>query len=951
MARRLGLFLGSIFVALLAAGPVLAQGGPSGHLDRGLEQLEQGGLVLPGNRPLPARQAPRDLRRGAAASPAARDYVEPAEFGVLLEFDGTRAELEAAGIRVGTQAGSVFTARVRRDEIRKLRGVAGVRKVQLARYLRPDLNVSAVEVRANLEHAASGSPPVYAGRAGAGIIVGDVDSGIDFTSPDFRGSDGKTRILYIWDQNVAGTAPSGFTYGTEWTKSQIDNTPAAVTHQDTDGHGTNVAGVLVGNGSATGCSQAAYRYVGMAPEAEFIEVATDFSDAGIIDGVNYIFQKAAALGKNAVVNLSLGSQAGPHDGSDAFTSSIGALTGAGQIVVASAGNDQEDNIHARLTTTSTTVGTDKFTFTIPTYSYNSGTLNDYVLIAGWYDPAASVVIQLKGPGAADTLTCGYTSYRSRSSGTTGSTMYIANMNSAQGFGGTSTARQFEIEIYDASSSQRPRAGTWTVNVIPNGSASLGARVDAWIYAAQLGAAGVLPAMVTNKDLTTVVGDPGNGTNIIAVGAYSTKAVWYSCGSSATYTFSPAPALNAIASFSSAGPRRDGVLKPEITAPGFGVATTHSSFAGALAGTGWDVDDGVHEIQAGTSFSAPHVAGAAALYLQAHPGATPAQVRTALESTARTDAYTGTVPNATWGYGKLDVYGLFDHALPVVTVGYPNGGEVLVGGTSANLTWTATDNVGVTSVDVLLSRDGAGGTYQTIASGVANTGSYAWAVTLPASENCWLRVVARDGAGNTGSDVSDELFAIVEPAVPTLMTEFVAEPVASGIELRWAFSDPAAFSSVRLERAPAVAGPWMVLDAEVRVEDGVNVALDASAQSGTTYWYRISAVSEGAGLTFGPIEATAGERITAFALSRPAPNPTPGRMRVEFAVPHEAAVELGLYDMQGRRVATLAEGTLSAGRHQAVWNGVAAGRPAPAGIYFLRLRAPGTVLSRRLVVTR
>jgi len=895
--------------------------------------------------------AARDQLNGSSGHALMREFVEPDEFGVILEFDGTRAELEAQGVRVNSQIGNVFTARVSRDQVGALRNLTGVRKAQLARYLRPNLNVSAADVRVDLEHAGSGSPPVYAGRTGSGVIIGDVDSGIDFTSSEFMGSDGKTRILYIWDQSATGTPPSGFSYGTEWTKTQIDNTPATVTQKDTNGHGTNVAGVLIGNGSATGCSQPAYRYVGMAPDAQFIEVATNFSDAGIIDGVNYIFQKAAALGKDAVVNLSLGGQSGPHDGSDDFCSSISALTGPGRIVVASAGNDQEDNIHAKLTTTSTTAGTDKFTFTVPSYTYNSSNLNDYILIAGWYDPSASVVIQLKGPNAADTLSCGFGAYKSRSSGTTGCTMWIANQNAAQGYGGTSTLRQFEVEVYDATSSQRPRIGTWTVNVIPQGTASLGARVDAWIYQAKLGAAGVIPAMVTNKDLTTLVGDPGNGTNVITVAAHSTKASWYSCGSSATYTFSPAPTVNAIASFSSHGPRRDGVLKPEISAPGFGVATTHSKDAGTLAGTGWDVDDGVHEIQAGTSFAAPHVAGAAALYLQAHPHATPAEVRTALENAARTDAYTGTVPNATWGYGKLDIYGMFDHTLPTVAVTVANGGELLIAGSTVDLGWTASDNVGVTSVDVLLSRSGAAGTYETIASGVANTGSYAWTVTLPASEDCWLKVVAHDAAGNSGSDVSDAAFAIADRVVPTLMSEFVAEPVAAGIELRWAFYDPAAFNSVRVERSAGVDGPWSVLGSAVRVEDGVNVALDATAAAGSSYWYRITAVSRGETMTFGPIQATAGEAIVAFALSRPAPNPTSGGMRIDYAMPHEASVELGVYDMQGRRVATLASGLQSPGRHQAMWDGVVAGRNAPAGVYFVRLRAPGTVLTRRLVVTR
>jgi len=132
---------------------------------------------------------------------------------------------------------------------------------------------------------------------------------------------------------------------------------------------------------------------------------------------------------------------------------------------------------------------------------------------------------------------------------------------------------------------------------------------------------------------------------------------------------------------------------------------------------------------------------------------------------------------------------------------------------------------------------------------------------------------------------------------------------------------------------------------------VNVALDRSAQSGSTYWYRIAATSGGTRLTFGPIEATAGEVIVDFALGRPVPNPSSGAARVDFAVPRDSRVTLALYDMQGRRLATLVEGLLPAGRHQAMWNGTAGGRSAPAGIYFVRMQAPGVNLTRRLVVTR
>src|SRR5207244_3462613 len=137
------------------------------------------------------------------------------------------------------------------------------------------------------------------------------------------------------------------------------------------------------------------------------QVQTDYQDASIIDGVSYIFSKATAAGMPAVVNLSLGSQYGPHDGSDPFSFAVGGLTGAGHIVVASAGNDNNLKEHGKLTTTSSTVGTDKFTFSIPSYSPRADIFNDYVLVTGWYDVATSMTVKLKGPQNSDTLSVGF----------------------------------------------------------------------------------------------------------------------------------------------------------------------------------------------------------------------------------------------------------------------------------------------------------------------------------------------------------------------------------------------------------------------------------------------------------------------------------------------------------------------------------------------------------------
>jgi hypothetical protein len=117
----------------------------------------------------------------------------------------------------------------------------------------------------------------------------------------------------------------------------------------------------------------------------------------------------------------------------------------------------------------------------------------------------------------------------------------------------------------------------------------------------------------------------------------------------------------------------------------------------------------------------------------------------------------------------------DSIPPSVTVTAPNGGESWTAGTTQNITWTATDNLGVTSVDLYYSTTGSGGTFTVIATGLANTGSYAWKVPNTASTNAFVKAVAHDAAGNTGTDLSDAAFTIIGVADTTPPSVTVTAP--------------------------------------------------------------------------------------------------------------------------------------------------------------------------------
>jgi hypothetical protein len=891
-----------------------------------------------------ARVALAQLRAGepsASMMAYSQAVNEQGELDVFIVSSASRAELEAAGARVRTVAGEVCTAYIPVAAVEAVAALPSVRSITGAAPCYEELDASVPATNAT---ALRGAGPAFTGMNGAGVLVGDVDSGMDYKHGDFKDAAGNSRLVSLWDQTDAGgPTPGSFAYGSEWFPAEL--TAGTARAVDLSGHGTHVMGIIGGDGSLTGGAVPEYTYAGMAPMADLIFVKTTMYSTDIIDGVNYIFGKATALGKNAAVNLSLGSQFGPHDGSSPFESGLNALCGPGRIVAKSAGNDRGTNLHAMLFATG---AGDSAKLTVA-----GGTTSGRLLaIDGYYGASDNLNVTIRSPGnkfiGPITLGNVNAAYPGATTGVNGR-VYLENGLSLTSRGD----REVYVELTSLGTGVGSITGIWTFYFTP---VSLGgdARVDLWRY--YLSTASLTGSFTLKNTNSYLVGEPGNADSVITTASWSSKRYWYDCaGHYLNFTGSANPGY--LSPFSSPGPTRDGRQKPDIAAPGAVIGSALSQDLSTICPTGNSTylpDGQKHQVMQGTSMAAPHTTGAVALLMQKYGAISPAWAKAYFQNHAMVDSYTGTPWTADWGWGKLWLGDLLD---PAVTVTYPNGGETLVSNTLANLTWNATDNVAVTAVDLLLSWTGAAGPYVPLVSGLVNSGSYPWTVTLPGGtgcllSDCWLKVVAHDAQGNAGSDISDAVFTLMDLATPTLLSRFTASPVASGIELRWQFSDPGSFGAVTVERTQDLAGPWAAVAVELQDESGVNVALDRSAQSGNTYWYRIAASMDGTRLTFGPIEATAGEVIVDFALSQPLPNPTSGgTMRVGFAVPRDSRVSLCLYDMQGRRVATLVDAMLPAGRHQAMWNGTAGGQLAPAGIYFVRMKAPGVNLTRRLVVTR
>jgi len=657
------------------------------------------------------------VRALAALSPAeaallARDTVASRMVAVTRDADGVpvahlMVRLKTAdagpllrdGARLGTRAGTLVSARVPLASLPALLADGAVAAVYGARPWGPlnDVGTAAIGAAGLRQMVAADS---FTGSVGRGVIVGLVDTGLDFTHKDFVvDALGRSRVLDLWDQTLNGPGPglvgtTTFGYGVEC--SQATLSAGSCASRDSVGHGTHVLGTAAGDGSATGGALPAGKFAGVAPGADLIVVKTTFLSDAVVDGVNYIFSRAAELGRPAVVNLSLGSQWGPHDGTLPEEEALDSLVGPGRIVVAAAGNDGDNQnttpvlaaarLHGTAAVPSPAQTTD-FAVTIPAYTAQAGPNNDYVVLQLWYAASDTVNVTVLRPdgtsatsGATNTPTATVTQ-----DGTEGQ-IHIEN-GSGKGIALTPDNLAF-IVLGDFGGGTDVAAGQWTVRVT-GVAAHSGKPLHLWVAENTMAPVG-LTAGSTNGYLVL---SPATATQVLAVGAYVTRLSWQDV-SGQTRVYANQERLGDLAVFSSPGPRRDGVLKPDLAAPGKGVASALSRTS-AWA-TARIMPDSQHVVDQGTSMAAPFVTGSVALLLERMPTLTPAAARVLLTRATQVDSFgrhpfdggSNLTPNASWGYGKLNVASALT-ALAAQTAAPINLSENPVRGSTVTINYTGT----------------------------------------------------------------------------------------------------------------------------------------------------------------------------------------------------------------------------------------------------------------------
>ena len=596
------------------------------------------------------------LTRVAKSANGVSDRMFAVEPGSVLpifvethDIAATKKAIEAAGGYVSTVVGNHLVAHVPLNAVEKLAVTPDVDRIEPSYFEKATLDKSRTEVRADLVQAGTGFSQPFTGR---NVIVGVFDSGIDWSHADFKDASGKTRILSLWDLTQEGKPAPGTSRGFECTPSDIN--ASTCTERDTNGHGSHVAGIAAGNGLARSKT-----FVGMAPDADLIIVKGgngSFSRTNIVDGVSYIFQRATALGKPAVVNLSLGGHSGGHDGTSAYEQSLTGLLADGHLIVVANGNEGGDRIHLGYDAVGSSYQTGISTY----WNIDSGSTSSFVDL--WYSGNVSVgmVASVKSGSnltavfSTPGVPLGSSVNRTKVTAA-GTAVGYVTIQTEQTSGGNHAV--LLIDNNDDSTIDLTQV-TWELFTYGSG------HVDAWVASG-----GEFDSFndPTNGflagDFNETVGMPATGSNMIAVGSYTTKVNWIDVdGKSRVYSH-PNP-VGQISAFSSNGPTRDGRRRPVVSAPGEAIASVLSSSVDITdANTRpYVLNGGNYLIEQGTSMAAPHVTGIVALMLQARPKLNVTDAYTILRGKARKDSFTGSTPNQQYGDGKVDAVAYVTEAL-------------------------------------------------------------------------------------------------------------------------------------------------------------------------------------------------------------------------------------------------------------------------------------------------
>lgn len=489
----------------------------------------------------------------------------------------------------------------------------------------------------------AGELPVL-NNQGAGVIVGFVDTGINYTDSLFRNVDGSTRIIGIWDQtnnsdnsnNIENETAKPFSafsalYGTQYTAEEInlalnsDNPASIVPTRDENGHGTFLASIAAGNrderaGFSGAAPQASIAMVKLKPAKQYLrdfylirDGADAYQENDIMMGVSYLYFLARKYSMPLVVCIPLGTNMGSHMGMSRLGQYLNQVSlSNGSAVITAAGNETGARHHFRAVMDADTdevtaelrVGEREAGFSMELWAENMG-----VYTVGFISPTGEVAREISVP--------------LRGENTVSFLLEQTQITVYTQIADVSAGSQFIFMRFET-----PMSGIWRILI--RNSLDIRETFHLWLP---------IRGFITDEtyflrpDPDTIITDPGNARYPITVTAYDhTK--------------------NSIYIHASRGYSLSGRIKPDLAAPGVNIL-------------GASVSGRRLTRMSGTSVSAAHLAGAAAILLNwgvlnaNYPYLnTPVLKSIFVRGAQRNPALT--YPNREFGYGTLDLYEAFLH---------------------------------------------------------------------------------------------------------------------------------------------------------------------------------------------------------------------------------------------------------------------------------------------------
>lgn len=531
----------------------------------------------------------------------------------------------------------------------------------------PVLMNDTMRIVQNIDSVHNGNAPLISEFTGKDVIIGYIDTGIDYYHEDFINEDGTSRVLYYWDHSLgydAERTPVKYGYGQLWNNEDIDADICG--SSDGSAHGTTVSGAGSGNGRATGTHK------GVAPESDIIIVETNFGLANwtltVADAVDFIFSMADTLGKPAIVNTSVGTYWGSHDGTDPASMVIDSLLDdlPGRIVVAAAGNSgAQGKYHLKNVVDADTSfcwfkvnPTSAFGMPATYFDLWADTLDfkdvEFAFGADQVDPN----FEFRGRTAFYTI-------ESLLGTTTYDTIWAdGNALSPVEFYCEEVNGVYHVEMVMLD----PDSADYFFRLETTGSGEFDIWSGAWLGASDIVSEGLpspidytpMEFYVMPDSLSTIVSSWTCSPKVVTVGNFKNQYDYidsegepYVLGAGSPGELSPN---------SSKGPNRRGIVKPDVSATGDGLMSACPlwlSASLAISNPSMLAEGGQHVRNGGTSMASPVIAGIAALYLEKCPTSTYQDFLDDLHENAYEDLFTMETPNFGYGYGKVNAFQLLN----------------------------------------------------------------------------------------------------------------------------------------------------------------------------------------------------------------------------------------------------------------------------------------------------